>query len=47
MAEKPEDQGRIGEASHPRIMPVEKSRKAVVQGIVKGNPLFYVLSGWG
>ena len=46
IAKKPQGQGCIGEASHPRVMPVQEGMGAVLLGVVEGNPLLQVLSGW-
>ena len=47
IAKKPQGQGRIGEASHPGVMPVEEGMGAVLLGVVEGNALLQVRAGRG
>jgi hypothetical protein len=43
----PQSHGHIPEAGYPRVIPaIEESQGAVLPGVVEGNSLLQVLSGW-
>src|SRR5262245_9306195 len=45
IAKPPEDQGYIGQAPRPRILPVEGGMGTMLLGIVEGHPLFQMRQG--
>src|SRR5262249_22501213 len=46
IASQPQDMGRTGQAKHPGVQSIEKGMGAMLLGVVEGDPLLCVLSGW-
>ena len=44
--EHPERLRGIGQAAHPRVIPIQRSQGVVVLGIVQGGPLFRMQPSW-
>jgi len=48
IAQRPQDAARIAEAGYPRVLSsIQKGKGAVLLGIIEGDALLYVRSGWG